>query len=179
MELEYHYDEASNRVKAVVDGATKLYQVGKGNRLLVVTGAEERSFEYDSDGAMVKEEGPQGTKLYSYVARERMVQAELDSGTWVYQYDHRAWRVGKESPGGQERFYFRDSRTWEEWRKDPTTGEYELAQQSCSTATFTPWLYWDQEKCYYYEPIALSGEPMMKRSWCGCVLGDTPVESDK
>ena len=34
-DFEYHYDKASNRVKAVVDGATKLYQVGKGNGCLL------------------------------------------------------------------------------------------------------------------------------------------------
>ena len=29
------------------------------------------------------------------------------------------------------------------------------------------------------KPIALLGEPTMKRWWGACVFGDTPVESDK
>ena len=73
---------------------------------------------------------------------------------------------GQDCARRQQRFYFTDSRTWEEWQKGPATGEYNLGQQILFHADgFTPWLYCDQEKCcYYYEPIALLSVPPLRGS---------------
>ncbi len=171
--FEYHHDEAGNRVRSVEDGEMRCYQVGTGNRLLLVDdciASALTTFAFDDNGAVTQETGGNPDKSLAYDARERMVAASVPEGTWAYEYDHRAWRVMKSGPDGARR-YFRDERTLEEDVEVSPGAPPGLAltvQVLFREDGFTPWLMCDEATCRYVLTDHL-GTPLKvyEVSWSG------------
>ena len=83
-DLRYEYDAMGNRIRTVNNGATIEYSTNNMNQY---SSAGASSFQYDADGNLVRETGPQGTKTFAYDLLNRLVQVTSAQGTWQYEYD--------------------------------------------------------------------------------------------
>ncbi len=83
-DLVYEYDALGNRVRVVFNGEATDYAV---NTLNQYNSAGTTTFEYDMDGNLVVESGPDGLRSFSYDSRNRLVSVETPQGMWIKEYD--------------------------------------------------------------------------------------------
>jgi RHS repeat-associated protein len=83
-DLVYEYDAVGNRVRTTSNGAITDYT---SNAMNQVTSANATTYQYDLDGNVVQESGPQGVRQYTYDPLSRLIGVQTPQGTWQYEYD--------------------------------------------------------------------------------------------
>lgn len=96
----WQQDSNHNRISRTGHGnAVTNYVIGQGNRLSSTTGAEAKSFSYDSVGNLIQKTGYGGTVNYTYDVFNRL--QSVNTGTTVsYDYDVFNLRSRKSGSGG-------------------------------------------------------------------------------
>ncbi|MFH4158605.1 RHS repeat-associated core domain-containing protein [Acinetobacter bereziniae] len=96
----WQQDSNRNRTSRTGHGnAVTNYVIGQGNRLSSTTGAEAKSFSYDSVGNLIQKTGYGGTVNYTYDVFNRL--QSVNTGTTVsYDYDVFNLRSRKSGSGG-------------------------------------------------------------------------------
>lgn len=96
----WQQDSNHNRTSRTGHGnAVTNYVIGQGNRLSSTTGAEAKSFSYDSVGNLIQKTGYGGTVNYTYDGFNRL--QSVNTGTTVsYDYDVFNLRSRKSGSGG-------------------------------------------------------------------------------
>jgi len=82
--LVYTYDALGNRVSTVVNGLEESYQANNLNQYVQVG---ERTYTYDLDGNLIREEGPDGITDYVYNDENRLVGVTRGGDVREYTYD--------------------------------------------------------------------------------------------
>lgn len=83
-DLAYTYDASGNRTKTIVNGTTTNYAT---NALNEYTSAGSTVFTYDANGNLILEQGPSGTKSYTYNIFGLLTKVESGGDVWQYEYD--------------------------------------------------------------------------------------------
>ncbi|MEX2170229.1 MAG: RHS repeat-associated core domain-containing protein [Pirellulales bacterium] len=143
-DLSYEYDAVGNRIRTVINGVTSEYSA---NSLNQYTTARATTYQYDLDGNLTEETGPNGTRVYTYNVRNQLVVVVTPEGSWQYEYDAFGNRVASVVNG---------ERT--EYLLDPTgmvdvVAEYDAANNRTMTyahglgleaaAGAESWMYYD------------------------------------
>ena len=89
-DLNYVYDAMGNRIRTILNGVTTEYTA---NRLNQYTQVGNVTYQYDADGNLIKEAGPDGTSTYTYDVKNRLVMLATPQGTWKYEYDAFGHRI--------------------------------------------------------------------------------------
>jgi RHS repeat-associated protein len=89
-DLTYEYDALGNRTRTIINGETAIYDT---NELNQYTKVGDRTFQFDADGNLIEETGPDGTTLYTYNDENRLVGVLRGADSWSYTYDPLGNRV--------------------------------------------------------------------------------------
>ncbi|MBX3439965.1 MAG: RHS repeat protein, partial [Planctomycetaceae bacterium] len=83
-DLRYFYDALGNRTHTEINGVATDYTV---NNLNQYTTVGDTTYQYDLDGNLISQIGPDGTRTFAYNARNQLVRVTTPDGTWEYEYD--------------------------------------------------------------------------------------------
>jgi RHS repeat-associated protein len=83
-DLAYEYDALGNRIRTTVNGVEEEYDANSLNQYTTVG---DRTYTYDLDGNLIREEGPDGVTIYTYNDENRLVGVTRGDDTWEYAYD--------------------------------------------------------------------------------------------
>ena len=100
-DLTYQYDASGNRVRTIKNGVETAYQTNSLNQIVSVG---ETAFEYDADGNLVLENGPDGITSYRYDIENRLIQVRTPTGEWQYEYDAFGNRIASVVNGERTEF---------------------------------------------------------------------------
>ncbi|MCE5264363.1 MAG: right-handed parallel beta-helix repeat-containing protein [Deltaproteobacteria bacterium] len=95
-DLTYQYDVLGNRVRTMVNGQDQAYDT---NSLNQYTRIGDRSYTYDLDGNLIREEGPDGVTVYTYNDHNRLTGITRGGDAWHYTYDALGNRVAVDENG--------------------------------------------------------------------------------
>jgi YD repeat-containing protein len=79
-DLTYEYDALGNRIRTLVNGQATSTEV---NSLNQYTRYGDRTYTYDLDGNLVREDSPAGSTLYSYDDENRLIGVARGADTWA------------------------------------------------------------------------------------------------
>ncbi|MBN1390961.1 MAG: hypothetical protein JXA22_10010 [Candidatus Thermoplasmatota archaeon] len=83
-DLAFEYNRNGNRISTKVNGEKSEYEVNDLNQYIRV---EDRTFTYDLDGDLVREEGPDGWTSYAYDDEKRLVATTRNGSICKFAYD--------------------------------------------------------------------------------------------
>lgn len=86
--------------------AISAYNIGAGNRLLNITGAEAKNFYYDAVGNQIQKSGYGGTQDYTYDAFNRLKSVKQGGVTTTYDYGAFNLRSRKVSSNGNINYVY-------------------------------------------------------------------------
>jgi YD repeat-containing protein len=94
-ELKYTYDADGNRLTKTVNGVLSTYAYASGARLMhVVTGPQDRSYDYDACGRTVRMQRSTQELALGYDTDDHVVRVQEASAASTYVFDARGRRTG-------------------------------------------------------------------------------------
>ncbi|MCL1052239.1 RHS domain-containing protein, partial [Shewanella abyssi] len=103
------YDVIGNRLSLTTQADTDWYRSAfDSNRLLAITGEQQRQFDYDANGNIISEQTAEGTVSYQYGRLNRMLSHSKNGQTTHYGYNAKGQRSAKLLADGSRIHYLYD-----------------------------------------------------------------------